>query len=118
MAYFMINNIDYSDCVSSLAIKNKRNYKAQTNASGDTTIDYINAKRTVEVGLIPLDSGRASTLLQLLQGGEVYISFSNPNTGALEEDVICFISEEATSYQTIRADKTLLKAFSLVFSEL
>ena len=55
MDYFVIDDIDYSKYINSLKVNTKTVYNAQTNAAGDTVADYINSKRTIEVGIIPLD---------------------------------------------------------------
>ena len=44
MTYFKINNVDYSMYVNSLEITINTNYNAQTNAAGNTVVDYINQK--------------------------------------------------------------------------
>jgi hypothetical protein len=56
MAYFKIGEIDFSPYVNSLKINKSANYNAQTNAAGNTVVDYINSKRTIEVGIIPVDN--------------------------------------------------------------
>lgn len=63
MAYFKINGVDYSMYVKELKINKNVNYNAQTNAAGNTVVDFINAKRTIEVGIIPLND---SVMAQLL----------------------------------------------------
>lgn len=55
MAYFKIGDVDFSLYVNSLKVSKTANYSAQTNAAGDTVVDYINSKRTIEVGIIPLN---------------------------------------------------------------
>jgi hypothetical protein len=55
MSYFKINNKDYSAFVNELKVTKDVKYNAQSNAMGDTVVDYINSKRTIEVGIIPLD---------------------------------------------------------------
>lgn len=55
MAYFKIGDVDFSAYVNALKVTNSNNYTALTNANGDTVVDYINNKRTLEVGIIPLD---------------------------------------------------------------
>lgn len=56
MTYFKINDIDYSMYVNELKVSKEANYNAQTNAHGDTVVDFINSKREIEVGIIPLDA--------------------------------------------------------------
>mgnify|MGYP003291495799 CR=1 FL=1 len=43
MAYLKIDNTDFSMYVSGLKVGKKSNYNAQTNAAGDTVIDFINS---------------------------------------------------------------------------
>ena len=56
MAYFKIDDVDFSTYVNELKINKSSVYNSQTNAAGDTVVDYINAKREIEVGIIPLTS--------------------------------------------------------------
>jgi hypothetical protein len=118
MAYFMINGVDYSQYVNKLSIDKAANYSSQTNASGDTVVDFINAKRTIEVGIIPLDGESMAQLLAAIDAFNVSISFRNPLTNALEEGVNCIIPSSGVEYYTIQANKVLFNAFSLTFTEL
>ena len=118
MAYFKINNIDFSRYVNELAIKTKSIYNAETNAAGNTVVDYINSKRTISVGIIPLDAATAKELLTVVSGFNVSLSFLNPHTNELEENVACIITSNDIDYYTIQANKVRLNAFSLDFEEL
>lgn len=118
MSYFKINNTDYSMYVNALKVTKSSNYNAQTNAAGNTVVDYINSKRTIEVGIIPLDSEAMAALEADIAAFNVSISFRNPQTNKLEENVNCIIPTEAIEYYTIQADKVLYKAFTLHFTEL
>ena len=118
MAYLKINGIDFSNYVNELEIENKSVYTAQTNAAGDTVVDYINRKRTIEVGIIPLDSAAMVALQTALNELVVSLSFLNPVTNTLEENIQCIIPSKNVSYYTIQAGKTLFNKFSLKFTEL
>ena len=118
MAYFKIGDNDYSLCVNSLVVSSEANYNALTNAAGNTVVDYINHKRTIEVGIIPLDSDRMASLLEDINAFSVSLSFRNPNTNALEEDVGCIIPSHDIEYYTIQANNVSYKAFTLKFIEL
>lgn len=118
MAYFKINNIDFSMYVNELKVDNEANYNAQTNAAGDTVVDLINHKRTIEVGIIPLNSQAMIELQAAIDAFNVSITFLNPTTGALEENINCIIPSSGVEYQMILADKIMFKAFSLTFIEL
>lgn len=118
MAYFKIGNIDFSQYVNELKVNKQANYNAQTNAAGNTVVDFINHKRTIQVGIIPLDSAAMESLQAAINAFNVSISFRNPQTGALEQNVNCIIPSSNVEYYTIQADKVLYKAFSLDFIEL
>ena len=118
MTYFKINNNDYSMYVSTLKIGSTANYIAQQNAAGNTVVDYINAKRTIEVGIIPVKSEDMIKLQNDIQNFNVSLSFLNPTTNTLEENVSCIIPTNAVDYYTVRAEGTTFKAFTLQFTEL
>ena len=118
MAYFKINNTDLSMYVNELTVSKEHNYTAQTNAAGDTVVDYINSKRTITVGIIPLTAAVAKQVLSLLDNLSVNVSFLNPITNELEENVVCILPESEVQYYTIRAGKTSINAFSVEFIEL
>lgn len=118
MAYFKIGDTDFSMYVNKLNVNKEATYTAQTNAAGNTVVDYINHKRTIEVGIIPLDSATMVALQAAIDAFNVSISFRNPQTGALEEGVNCIIPSSNVEYYTIQTDKVLFNAFSLEFIEL
>lgn len=118
MAYFKIGETDFSMYVNELTVEREANYNAQTNAAGNTVVDYINHKRTIKVGIIPLDSATMISLQAAIGALGVSISFRNPQTGVLEENVSCIIPSNNVEYYTIQADKVLFNAFSLEFIEL
>ncbi len=118
MSYFLINGVDYSNYVSELKVNTEANYISQTNAAGNTVVDFINHKRTIEVGIIPVDSAVMKDLMSKLNNFSVSISFRNPSTGEIEYDVLCIIPDSNIEYYTIQADKVLYKAFNLEFIEL
>lgn len=118
MTYFKINGKDFSMYVSALRVERKAKYNAQTNAAGNTIVDYITSKREIEVEIIPLDSAAMVEIQQELFKFNVAISFRNPYTGAMEENISCIIPDDEVEYYTIRADKVQFKAMTIKFSEL
>ena len=118
MAYFMIDGRNYSMFVNELNVSKEANYNAQTNAAGNTVVDFINFKREIEVGIIPLDGYIMATLQQDIDKFNVSISFRNPLTGVLEENVNCIIPSNEVEYYTIQVGKVLFNAFKLKFIEL
>lgn len=118
MSYFKINGNDYSMYVNELKVDKKANYNSQTNAAGDTVVDLINSKRSIDVGIIPLDDAAMATLLADVDAFNVSISFRNPITNMLEENVNCIIPSTGVDYYTIQQGNVSYKAFSLKFTEL
>lgn len=117
MAYIKINNKDYSAFCNTLKVENTVNYNAQTSAAGNTVVDYINSKRTVEVGIIPLTDANMIALQAELDKFNIALSFLNPRTNQLEE-INCIIPSNGVEYYTIQAGKVLYKAITLTFVEL
>lgn len=117
MAYFKIGKTDFSSIVNELNINNTSNYNSQTNAAGDIVVDYINTKRIIEVGIIPLDDTDMAKLQTAINDFKVMISFRNPKTNQLET-IFCIIPESGVEYYTIQANKVMYKAFKLKFIEL
>lgn len=117
MAYFKINDTDYSNYVSELKVKKAANYNAQTNAAGDTVVDYINSKREIEVGIIALNDVVMAQLQEALDGFNVSISFRNPQTNVLES-INCIIPDTEVEYYTIQANKVMYNGINLTFTEL
>lgn len=121
MAYFKINDTDYSMYVNKLLIDVKHKYTARENASGNLMVKYITKKRNVQVGIIPLDANALQSLTaELAEGGANFtkrVTFLNPETNSLET-INCIIPIHSIEYYTIRADKTMTKAFSFTCEEL
>lgn len=119
MAYFFkINDNDYSMYVNKLLIGKEHNYKSMTTAAGNTLVKYINSKRTIEVGIIPLDEAAMVDLLTDVNKFQVSISYRDPETNTLVENVKCIIPNHLVEYHTIQSGKVLYKAFSLQIKEL
>ena len=118
MAYFKIGQNDYSAITSGLKVINTNAYHSQTNAAGDTVVDYITTKRNIEVTVIALDDTKMAQLQSDLAQFNVSISFRNPQTNLLEENVNCIIPTHEIEYYTIQANKVMYKAMTLKITEL
>lgn len=118
MAYFKIGSNDYSNYCSELKVSTSVTYNSQTNAAGNTVVDYVNTKRQIEVGVIPLNDAIMAQLLQDLAAFNVAISYRNPQTNVLESNINCIIPSSNVEYYTIQVDKVMYKALSLTFTEL
>ena len=117
MAYFKLNNKDFSACVNMLKVATAHNYKQMTTAAGNTLVKYVNSKRVLEVGVISLDAATAKDLLTEVNKFKVSVTFLNPKTNALES-FNGIIPQDIVEYYTIAADGTRLKAFILTINEL
>lgn len=118
MTYFKINNTDYSKFVSELKVNDITNYNAQTNAAGDTVVDFINKKREITVAFISLIDGTIlKGLIEKLNAFSMPISFRNPRTGEIET-INVIIPTYEIEYYTIQETKVMYKAFTLTFTEL
>ena len=117
MAYFKIGNTDFSHLVRSLNVVKEHNYNAQTNAAGNTVVDYINSKRTIEAGFIYMDDSDMAALQTAVDGFAVTVTYRDPKTNALET-ANCISPEIEADYYTIQADRVLYNEFELEFSEL
>ena len=84
MAYFKIGDIDFSKYVNELIVTKSANYNSQTNAAGDSVVDYINHKKVIKVGIIPVEDEAMGNLLTAIDAFNVSISYRNPQTGLLE----------------------------------
>lgn len=116
--YFKINGKDYSMYVNKLLVGKEHFYKSMTTAAGNTLVKYINSKRTIEVGIIPLDEKAMMELLTDVDKFQVTISYRDPKTNTLVENVKCIIPNSLIDYYTIQAGKVMYKAFSLQIKEL
>ena len=117
MTYFKINDIDFSMYVNALKVTKSHIYKDQTNAAGNTIVKYVNTKRIINVGIIPLNDTAMMSLQNAISNLTVTVSFQNPDTKALET-MSCMIPTNAVEYYSVRAGNTSFKAFSLQFTEL
>lgn len=118
MAYFKIGSNDYSPYIRELKVKKAANYNSQTNAAGNTVVDYINHKRELDVGFIYLDDEIMQQLQTDIDAFEVSVSFRNPQTGALEEGVTCIVPDSDVEYFTIQVGRVLFKECEITFEEL
>lgn len=118
MAYFKIGDTDFSGICNKLEVSATTNYNAQTNAAGNTVVDYINKKHVITVGIISLDDVEMLRLQQAIEGFSVVVSYRDPRTNMLKEKVPCIIPENAVNYYTIQEGNVRYNALTLKFSEL
>lgn len=117
MAYFKIGDVDFSHLVRSLNVAKEHNYNAQTNAAGNTVVDYINTKRNIEVGFIYMDDSDMSELQTAVSSFAVTITYRDPKTNALEV-ASCIAPKIEADYYTIHSGRVLYNELELEFTEL
>ena len=83
MAYFKIGDKDFSNYCQELTIKYRPLYNSQTNAAGNTVVDMINTKRTIEVTFRPMNNTEMAELLNAVSQFDVNISYREPKTNVL-----------------------------------
>lgn len=118
MTYLTVNGVDFSSYVNDLKVTNTHRYSALTNAAGNTVVDYQNNKRTLEVGIVAVDDTVMAQLQEVMNSFNVSVSFRNPQTNALEENVNCIIPANSVAYYTIRHDKVSYDSFVFNIQEL
>ena len=118
MIYFKIGDTDYSNYVSGLTVTKNANYNGLTNAAGDTVVDFLNQKRTIDVVIIPLDVAKLNSLLTAIDSFNMTINFYDPKTNKISENVNVIISDYSVEYYTIQDTKQMVQAFTLTFVEL
>jgi hypothetical protein len=118
MAYFKIDGVDFSAFCNKLDVQTAVTYNGQTNAAGDTVVDYVGEKRTINVGIISLDDTDMFRLQRAISAFSVSLSFRDPRTNTLAENVACIIPSYNAEYHTIQIGNVRYKATSLTFTEL
>lgn len=116
--FFKINDHDYSMYVNKLMIGTEHNYKSMNTAAGNTLVKYVNSKRTIEVGIIPLDDVAMMNFMNDVNKFQVSISYRDPETNTMVENLKCIIPTNLVEYHTIQVGNVKYKAFSLQIKEL
>lgn len=120
MVYFKIGTTDFSSYVSSLKVgyETLLSDKSGRNASGNNVIDVVNKKYKVYVTFKPLTRTEMSALMNKLDNYVMDISFMNPKTGNIVNNVNCYVSTpEPEFYRMISNSKMLYKPMSVNFIE-
>ena len=118
MAYIKINGVDFSAICNKLNVTTDVLYNAQTNAAGGTVVDYVGAKRKIEVGIISLSDTDMLRVQHIISAFSVALSFRDPRTNTLAENVPCIIPSSNADYYTIQKNNVRYNAMTLTFTEL
>lgn len=116
--YFAINGTDYSKYVNRLVVAKEHFYKGATSPKGVGKVKYQYSKRTIEVGIIPLDAVVMAKLLNEIDNFEVSISYRDPKTNIMIENLPCIIPNNLVEYYTIQGNNVKYRAFSIQIKEL
>lgn len=117
MAYFKIGDVDFSPYTSGLIVNKAANYSAQTNAAGNTVVDLINSKHTIEATIIPLKNEVMRLLKAEIDKFAVNLTYLDPATNELTT-IAAIIPDDSIEYYTIRQDWSMFKPITLTFTEL
>lgn len=111
--FFKINDIDFSMYVNKLVVGKEHMYESFNTANGSDLIKYRGSKYVLEVGFVPLDYVSMAQLLSVIDEFSVTVTFRDPKTNLLVENLVCIIPNHLVEYYTIQANKVSYKAFSV-----
>ena len=116
--FFKINGNDYSMYVNKLVVGTEHHYEMKTSALGSDRVTHKYKRKTLEVGIIPLDDATMMRFLADVDKFQVSISYRDPLTNTLVENMSCIIPNNLIEYYTIQAGNVKYKAFSLQIQEI
>ena len=116
--FFKINDNDYSMYVNKLQIGTEHTYQQKSSANGADKITYKYKRRVIEVGIIPLDDATMMRFLSDVDKFRVSVSFRDPLTNTMVENMTCIIPNHIVDYYTIQVGNVKYKAFSLQLKEI
>lgn len=117
MANLKINGVDFSGMVNGLTVESAHNYNAETNAAGDTVVDYINSKVKVRAGFRALTADEMAALQLLLARFTVSVYYRNPATNTART-ISAIAPEVKADYYTTAGGRVLFNEFTVEFIEL
>lgn len=115
--FFGVNGMDFSYYVSGLKVSTNTNYNAQTNAAGDTVVDYVNKKKVIDVTFIPLDVSTLKSILYYLKEFSITVDYLNPETNKVEH-IECISPSMSLEYHMLTNTRKFSKPFTMQFVEL
>lgn len=118
MEYFKINGHDYSKYVNELDVNTQHIYNGGTKTNGQDWAVLKYTRRVLTVGIIPLDEDIMAQLLADLALFSVNVSFRDPKTNALAENVKCIIPTYTTSYYNLAGQGKMYKGFMITVKQL
>lgn len=118
MAFLKINGNDYSMYCNKLSVAKQHNATTREAATGLLLVKRKSTTRILEVGIIPLDSDVMMRLQSDINKANCKVSFLDPATNMLVENMPCMIASNLVEYYTIQGSKVKFMAFTLTIQEI
>lgn len=118
MAFLKINGNDYSMYCNKLLVGRQHNAVTREAATGLLLVKRKATVRLLEVGIIPLDTEVMRQLMADINKPNLTISFLDPLTNTLVENMPCMIATNLVEYYTIQGSNVKFKAFTLSVQEI
>lgn len=118
MQFLMINGHDYSQYVNELSVDTHHVYKGGTRSNGRewATLQYTRSMLTV--GIVPLDDDVMKRLQEDLSKFSITVSFRDPKTNALKNNVKCIVPTYHAEYYNLAGKGRMYKGFKFIIKEL
>lgn len=118
MAYFKINNANFSSIVSGLKVGYETlvSDSSGRNAAGNSVIDVINRKIKLYVNIRHTTNDEMESFLKAIKDYVVSVAYLDPETQTLKT-ITAYTGTPEPEFYTI-SDKTIYKPMSLNFIEL
>lgn len=119
MAYFKVNNQDFSSIVSGLKVGYETlvSDNSGRNANGDTVIYVINQKRKLYVTFRHTFKDEMESFLESIKDYVIDVSFLDPKTNEITT-IKAYTGTPEPEYYTIQANHVIYKPMNLNFIEL
>lgn len=118
MEYFKINGHDYSKYVYNLGVETQHIYNGGTKTNGQDWAVLKYTRVVLTVGIIPLDEDIMAQLQEDLAKFSVNVSYRDPKTNALKENVKCIIPVYHTDYYNLAGRGKMYKGFLFTVKQL
>lgn len=118
MAFLKINGNDYSMYCNKLVVGRQHNAVTREAATGLLLVKRKATVRLLEIGFIALDNKVMPSLMVDINKPNLTISFLDPLTNELVENMPCMIATNLVDYYTIQGSNAKFKAFTLSAQEI
>lgn len=120
MTYFKIGDTDFSNLVSGMrcGFEVLLSENSGRNASGNIVVDIVNRKDKIYLTTKYLTEDEMFSFLSAISSFVVKISYYNPRTKTIKNDVECYIGTPEPEFYTLQDNKVIYKPLQLNFIEL